>query len=665
MMMRSHLQDAWDRWREAERRISAGGILIIDGATGTEVEKVAGEEAMNDKGWSCMCNLTHPDAVKAVHMKYLEAGADIIIANTYATNPNVMEAAELGQYQESSTLAAVRIAREARDEFCDRVRPAFRPLVAGSLSCHPPRIPKGAEFSKGVWPDPLIEEANCARHAQLLMQGGVDVIFVEMVWDRLHGIRAITAACSVGLPVFAAVCVPLPMRGVVTDEVHRQLASGMDIMLGGMGSTTVREAVRDFLCHPVTHQRHPSIVGFNVHHTPLPFVSKTVDAVREAGWTGPVGVYPDHGTFRHPHWIHEPLEESELVNRAVQWVGKGRVQLVGGCCGIGPSYITALAAARGALEAQLKPSSPTPTTPPPPNPASEPSSWETRLLFVSMALILALLVITPLVPLSSGIRPAPPVSHTVESCTADWKNIWFAVMDTNGDNIISRKEFRLFMANHPHLRRRIAKRLAVGNDPIFPYFAKGNTTITPEAFGERWQPRLVGVPVEPCVYPLDRDVAAYQQRVELQHKLSQKRKAMRQPAKKRRTEKGKHRQDHKPGKEGKGHRPPQQRQQKKEERRPKDEQHPKDLPPHPHNTKHQPQGLRGPPTNETSVPTPPRRAHEAPKAAQNPTAAQVEGYADRIAGDTAKEATLLHRERSVGDEEEELAWPDYGLQRAE
>eukprot|EP01059_Diplonema_ambulator_P036373 TRINITY_DN9033_c0_g1_i2.p1 TRINITY_DN9033_c0_g1~~TRINITY_DN9033_c0_g1_i2.p1 ORF type:complete len:152 (+),score=18.52 TRINITY_DN9033_c0_g1_i2:49-504(+) len=100
------------------RWLAERDFVVIDGGTGTEIEKEAGLAAMNVDGWSCWCNVTHPEVVVKVHRKYLEAGADIIIANTYATNPNVMLGAGFTpEQQRLSTITGVELAKQAVREY--------------------------------------------------------------------------------------------------------------------------------------------------------------------------------------------------------------------------------------------------------------------------------------------------------------------------------------------------------------------------------------------------------------------------------------------------------------------------------------------------------------------------------------------------------------------
>src|ERR687893_2320658 len=72
-----------------QQRLDAGGVVILDGATGTELERRG--VPMDDVAWDAAALLTHPDTVREVHEDYIRAGADVIITNTFATARHVLE----------------------------------------------------------------------------------------------------------------------------------------------------------------------------------------------------------------------------------------------------------------------------------------------------------------------------------------------------------------------------------------------------------------------------------------------------------------------------------------------------------------------------------------------------------------------------------------------
>jgi S-methylmethionine-dependent homocysteine/selenocysteine methylase len=320
---------AWQRWRTLRKeRCDLGKVICIDGGVGTEVERqTAAEDAVHPEGWSCMQWRTHAHVLYNVHRGYLEAGAEIIIANTYATNRHVMKAAGHEDLTQQANLEAVHLANQARLDFlANKPKVKITPLVAGSISCHPPGMAHGASMDKGQWPNPDTECAGYTEQAMLLRLGGVDLIFVEMVWDWSHGLLAVQGASSAGLPI--AVCLS------VFDESGS--SAGMPRLSDG---TSVQEVARQLSggCAVGTN-----IEAIFVHHTKLHLVLPCLKAIRAGGWHGPVGCYPDHGTFKMPHWCFDSLEANTFLSHVADWKKNADCTIFGGCCGIGPETICCL-----------------------------------------------------------------------------------------------------------------------------------------------------------------------------------------------------------------------------------------------------------------------------------------------------------------------------------
>ena len=82
-------------------RLAAGGVIVLDGGTGSEIE--ARGVAMDAAAWSAPANLTHADVVRSVHEDYIRAGADVVIANTFASGPGALAAQAWGSSSRRST----------------------------------------------------------------------------------------------------------------------------------------------------------------------------------------------------------------------------------------------------------------------------------------------------------------------------------------------------------------------------------------------------------------------------------------------------------------------------------------------------------------------------------------------------------------------------------
>ena len=283
---------------------------MIDGATGTELE--ARGVPMDEAAWSGVANLEFPDVVRDVHEDYIRAGAAVVIANTFATGRSRLEQAGLADRVEEANRRAVSAALEARDR-------AGRPevVVAGSLS-------RAVAFGIDGAPQPggraRLLELN-REQADILTAAGAELLALEMIGGADHGEPALEAARATGLPIWLGL------------SAHRS-AGGELVGLDEAG-TAFADVVRELSA--------PDLAAVLVMHTDVDDVDDALEAVFR-GWDGVVGVYPHVGDWTPPNWqFDETFTTDAFVAHARRWVDRG-VQILGGCCGLGPAYIRALAA---------------------------------------------------------------------------------------------------------------------------------------------------------------------------------------------------------------------------------------------------------------------------------------------------------------------------------
>jgi S-methylmethionine-dependent homocysteine/selenocysteine methylase len=289
---------------ELERRVSAGEVIVLDGATSTELQ--ARGVPMDVVTWSAIANLERPEVVQAIHEDYIRAGADVIIANTYSTSPASLEPAGLGDRVDEINRRAVEIALRARDAAADR------PVaVAGSMSSF---------CTLGVEGFPVLRAhaTSFQKQAAILAQAGVDLIALEMIDAPDYGPSAVEAALATGLPVW------LGMSPVRSDS-------------GALGTfeepTGFEELVKAVI--------RPELSAVMVMHTKPEVVPEALDLLR--GYTDrPLGVYAETGDWEVPNWVFTGLSPQEYLAAATGWVAKG-AQLIGGCCGTGAGHVRALA----------------------------------------------------------------------------------------------------------------------------------------------------------------------------------------------------------------------------------------------------------------------------------------------------------------------------------
>lgn len=287
-------------------RLRAHRPLVLDGATGTELERrgVRCELPL----WSSWGLLEAPDVVRQVHLDYLLAGADALTAATFRTHARSLAAAGLeGRAAELCELA-VRLAREAGE------RAGRDVLVLGSAApledCyHPERVPAEGALAR--------EHASHARH---LVRAGADAILVETINTLREGVAAARAARDAGAELLIS---------FVCDREAR--------LLSGEPLAEALDAVARFA---------PAAVGVNC--LPTDAVDACLPVLQRAG--APFLVYANRGARE------SDTTPAAFAGAALRWVSAGAA-CVGGCCGTTPAHLHAL------VERLHRGRPPTPTPP--------------------------------------------------------------------------------------------------------------------------------------------------------------------------------------------------------------------------------------------------------------------------------------------------------------
>ena len=300
------------------RRLADGDVVVIDGGMGTQLQ--AEGAPMDDEVWSARANLEHPGIVQSVHEAYIRAGAEVIIANTFAANRAALEPAGLGARVAEANQSAVRAALRAREAA------AGGPVaVAGSMSsfCSIAMHGRGAEAEPdAAAQDPRFPSlANFREQAALLADAGVDLIALELMEAPGYGAAAIKAAAETGLPVWLGIGpVRLHDGSLGTDP---EMGSGLSFA----------ELVRQLAT--------PDLAAITVMHAKPDVSAEAIGVIREY-FDGPVGVYAESGDWAAPNWVFNGLSPDEYLVEAGSWVSDG-AQIIGGCCGVGPEHIRVLA----------------------------------------------------------------------------------------------------------------------------------------------------------------------------------------------------------------------------------------------------------------------------------------------------------------------------------
>jgi homocysteine S-methyltransferase len=290
------------------QKLARGETIILDGGTGTDIQRRG--VPMSSSTWCAEANISHPDVVRAVHEDYIKAGADIIIANTFATSALLFNALSRDEEMLEIDRAAVAIAREAAK--------GHQVAVAGSISTMRPVVAGSDRTAKQrEWPE-ATARALFNRKADNLAAAGVDLIMMEMMRDQDYSVWASEAALATGLPVWIGISV----------ERHGSTLTGFgreDQPLDGVARTLA--ALK------------PDVIS--IMHTSPNDTDEAIDVLRRY-WKGPIGAYPESGYFKMPEWTFvDIIPPEELVKKSASWRKKG-VTAFGGCCGLGPDHIKAL-----------------------------------------------------------------------------------------------------------------------------------------------------------------------------------------------------------------------------------------------------------------------------------------------------------------------------------
>ena len=287
-----------------QKRLRQGELIIMDGGTGTELEKRG--VPMEEKGWSASSTITQPEILRQIHEEYIRAGADIIITNTFSTSRHVLDSCNLADKFELINATAARIAVEARDNAADR--PIY---IAGSIST--------TTFGEEQ-PTPAVALTNFNDQANILADNGVDFFVLEMMRDIEYTNIAHQAAKQTGLPVWTGYSTNVDAEG----KVQLTYTQGTISFADALQTLSAKETPLVSVMHTLTEDIQPSL------------------SVLKEKWSGPIGVYAHSGKFIMPNWqFIDIISPEAYAAEAQKWVAQG-VQVIGGCCGIRPKHIRVL-----------------------------------------------------------------------------------------------------------------------------------------------------------------------------------------------------------------------------------------------------------------------------------------------------------------------------------
>lgn len=315
--------------KELEKR-----ILVIDGAMGTMIQrhKLTEDDYRGErfKDWHCdvkgnndlLC-ITQPNIIKGIHKQYLAAGADIIETNTFSSTTIAMADYDMQSLAYELNVAAARCAKDAVTEFIAENPGTTSKYVAGAIGPLNKTLSLSPDVNNPGFRAVTFDEVVTAYKEQIkgLVDGGVDILLIETIFDTLNAKGAIFAAKQffreTGIPEL-----PIMISGTITDASGRTLS----------GQTL--EAFYTSLMHA-----EPLSVGLNcalgaaemrAHIEELSQIAACfTSAYPNAGLPNAMGEY-DEAPHQTAHFIEE-------------WAQQGFVNIVGGCCGTTPDHIKHIA----------------------------------------------------------------------------------------------------------------------------------------------------------------------------------------------------------------------------------------------------------------------------------------------------------------------------------
>ncbi len=304
----------------------ASRILILDGAMGTMIQRhhLSEEDYRgtrfasvehSQRGNNDLLTLTRPDIIKQIHRDYLAAGADIIETNTFNATSISMLDYGMQTFVREINLEAARLARAVADEYSTPDKPRY---VAGAVGPTNKTASMSPDVENPMYRAVSFEDLRCAYYEQIeaLVEGGVDLLLIETIFDTLNAKAALFAAQEVAQHLGKHT--PIMLSVTITDKAGRTL-SGQTI-----GAFVASIAHADVLS-----------VGVNCSFG----ASDMKPYVRELGRIAPyyISAYPNAGL---PNVLGQYDETPErLAEQIREYLDEGLVNIIGGCCGTTPEHI--------------------------------------------------------------------------------------------------------------------------------------------------------------------------------------------------------------------------------------------------------------------------------------------------------------------------------------
>ena len=306
-------------------------ILILDGAMGTMIQKYQLDEDDFRKGWfenhpsslkgnNDLLSLTKPEIIKEIHAAFFESGADIVETNTFSGTSIAQLDYGLENYAYDINFHGAKIAKEVANEFTKK-EPSKPRFVAGSIGPTNRTASISPDVNDPGFRNINFDQLNIAfqEQAKALILGGVDILFVETIFDTLNAKAALYAISQVFKELKKSI--PVMVSGTITDASGRTLT----------GQTA--EAFLVSMSHfPLLSVGLNCALGAKEMKPYLKTLAKKssflISAHPNAGLPNEFGEYDDTPKI--------------MVDQIREFLNDGLINIIGGCCGTTPEHISAI-----------------------------------------------------------------------------------------------------------------------------------------------------------------------------------------------------------------------------------------------------------------------------------------------------------------------------------
>ena len=307
-------------------------ILILDGALGTmfQQQQLTEEDFRGNlfttlpgqlKGNNDLLCLTRPDLVELIHRQYLEAGADIIETNSFNATRISQADYHTEAYVRQINLAAAQLARRAADDYTQR-QPAKPRFVAGSIGPTNKTCSMSPDVNNPAYRAITFDELVAAYSEQInaLMEGGVDLLLIETIFDTLNAKAALFAAEA---------CM---------EQQGRRLPIMLSVTVSDIGGRTLSGQTLEAFLASVQHANLFS-VGLNCSFGARQLKPFLEVLSRKAPYY--ISAYPNAGL---PNALGQYDQTPDIMAAEVkEYLDQGLVNILGGCCGTTPAHIARFA----------------------------------------------------------------------------------------------------------------------------------------------------------------------------------------------------------------------------------------------------------------------------------------------------------------------------------